>query len=306
MRAVLVGPGRIGLSLAADLARSTAFGPVVVTGPEAEAPAFLTGLAGLRYLPLGAGSGGQLAPDRVASLLGGPDSEVLLLFTVPDGALAGAAAAWAKAVSEAGAEYHGIALHSSGFHTATELAPLAALGWSTGSWHPLAAVAAPRRDAFQGGTVGVEGDPRARAVAELLAQEVGAHVVEVRSGEKARWHAAAVLASNALVACLSAALRELEAAAGSEVKLADLMPLARCALEQVGTRGLPNGLTGPVARGDAETVTGHLAALDPATAALYRALAAELLRLASPRLDSKTQRALRAALETPDFGPIPG
>lgn len=309
MRLIVVGPGRVGLSLAADLAGAGLLDRLLVVGPRPDAPPFLRRHApGALYAfpapgrepgPEARPSGAPAGADALALLGETPrnrPSEAALLFAVPDGAVAAAAAAWASALERANLPAPGVALHTSGLLPAAELAPLAGVGASVGSWHPLVALAGPRLGAFRGLTVGVEGEPAAVALGERIADAVGARPVRVRGGEKARWHAAAVLASNCLLACLSAAAREASAASDGGAEIDDLLPLARSALDEVADHGLTEGLTGPVARGDAAAVARHLDALDPGAAALYRPLAVELLRLAAPRLDAEAARALRAAL----------
>lgn len=310
-RLILVGPGRLGLSLAADLTAAGLLEAPVVVGLRPDPPSFLTRqVPAARYLAAapgaeaagappgeageGDGRAGAPSAEALARVLGGRPADALF-FAVPDDALAPAAGAWAAAYARSDVPTPGVVLHTSGFHGSEALAPLAEAGASAGSWHPLTAIAAPRRGAFRERTVGIEGRGAAIALAETLAEAVGARAVRVRPGEKARWHAAAVFASNCLVACLSVAARE-AAAASDGAGLRDLLPLARSALEEVAERELPEGLTGPVARGDAGTVAGHLLALDPAAAALYRLLAEELLLVAGPRLDEERRRALRAAL----------
>lgn len=319
---VVVGPGAVGLSLAAGLARSGAFGPVAVVGRRAAASPFLRRSAPkVLYFPLAGREGSRPAgpdaarsgeerpaPRSPAAGEEGPARETVvelwegcapgpvLLFAVPDDALSPAAAAWAGALARAGLPPPAAALHASGFHPSSVLAPLATAGAEVASWHPLVALAGPRTEAFAGRTVAIEGGEAGLATAKAIAKGVGARTVRVAAREKARWHAATAFASNGLVACLSVAAREAAAASAGETGLEDLLPLARSALEEVAARGLEGGLTGPVARGDARTVVGHLDALDPAAAALYRLLAAELARLAASRLDPASRRALARAL----------
>lgn len=310
VRLVVVGPGRLGLSLAVDLAAAGVLEPRVVVGRRPAPPPFLRRHApAVRYLaterdgqsgrPDGGHAVARVGVPPAAALsaaLGGSLSEAALLFAVPDDAIPGTAAAWTTALARADLPVPAIALHTSGFHRSDALAPLADGGASVGSWHPLVALAAPRREAFRGSTVGVEGESAAIGLAESIARAVGARPVRLRADGKARWHAAAVYASNCLVACLSVAAREVAAASDGEAGLVDLLPLARSALQATAEHGLAGGLTGPVARGDVETVVGHLRALDPAAASLYRLLAEELLRIASPRLSLARRRALHAAL----------
>lgn len=291
LRVTVVGPGRVGGSLAAALAGAGE--AVELRGrPGAPPPA-------LEAAPGVIGAAGPPAP-------GEPVAPTLVL-AVPDDELEATASAWAAALDggeDAGGSAAGdpdvpapVALHTSGAHGPEALAPLRAAGRAVGGWHPLTAVAAVDPGAFRGRAAGVSGDPGAVERARALSEAVGARPIPVDDGAHARYHAAAVLASNGLVACLAAAREELAGATGGRGDLEDLLPLARAALEHVEALGLDGGLTGPVDRGDAGTVRRDLEALGPERAGLYRRLARELLDLAGDRLPPGRRRALRELLE---------
>jgi len=283
-RLVIVGPGRVGLSLAAGLADSVPLASVEVRGRSEGRPSFLEG-----------------RPEIVFGL--GPMDAVTpgtwLVLAVPDDALEEAAREWAASGRPA---VPAVALHTSGVHPASVLAPLGDLGASVAAWHPLTAVARPDSRALRGVTWGLEGDEAAREVAGRLTRALDGRTLPVASGEHARYHAAAVFASNFLVACLAAAADELRAALepGASAGVRDLLPLARAALAQVERDGLETGLTGPVARGDPGTVRAHLAVLPPERRSLYRGLARELLRLAAPGLPPERAAELAEALAAED------
>src|SRR5262249_54379335 len=105
----------------------------------------------------------------------------------------------------------------------------------------------------------------------------------------------ATVASNHLVALMGQVGRLADAAG---VPRAALWPLVRATFDNVETLGPAAALTGPVARGDADTVARHLATLPADERAAYRALAAEALRL-SGRRDPD----LVALLESDEVGP---
>ena len=329
-RLVVVGPGRLGLSLAAALHAAAAAREVEVRGrtprePESGPDAGGAGRPGARPPFLRSRPG--IAFARGVGELPGPGG--CLLFAVPDDALAEACRAWAAAggggptagradpaagPGPAGEAAAGpappppVALHTSGVHPSSVLAPLRDLGFAAASWHPLAAVARPDPEAVHGRAWGVEGDRAARERAAAFTRSLEGRILPVRAGGHARYHAAAVFASNFLVACLGVAREELAAAleAPGEARAEDLLPLARAALDAVERDGLAAGLTGPVARGDAGTVRAHLAALEPARRALYRGLARELLGLAAPGLGDERTAALEAALEEEGAAPAAG
>jgi predicted short-subunit dehydrogenase-like oxidoreductase (DUF2520 family) len=98
------------------------------------------------------------------------------------------------------------------------------------------------------------------------------------------YHAAAVFASNYLVALAGLAVELLETIGWSEPDaVAGLVPLMEGALAEVARNGPTGALTGPIRRGDVETVTRHLEALAsrPRVADLYRMLGQIALEIAA-------------------------
>lgn len=177
-------------------------------------------------------------------------------------------------------------LHTSGAAGTELLGAAADLRHPTGTMHPLVALADTGADAerLTGAWFAVEGEPEARALAERLVRALEGRVLAIAPGSKALYHAAAVFASNYLVSLLAVAER-LAAGAGVEEKSAReaLISLARGALENVSRSGPAAALTGPLARGDHETVRAHLSALSARDRAIYSVLARETLALARER-----------------------
>ena len=132
------------------------------------------------------------------------------------------------------------------------------------SLHPLMTVpAGAPRDVLAGAGCAVDGStPRALAVAEALAGRLGMHATRVADEDRAAYHAAASIASNFLVT-LEGAAERLAATAGVDRAL--LAPLVRAAVENWAARGAGDALTGPVARGDEETVARQRAAVEQRT-----------------------------------------
>jgi predicted short-subunit dehydrogenase-like oxidoreductase (DUF2520 family) len=126
--------------------------------------------------------------------------------------------------------------------------------------------------------------------------------LRIDAGRLRYYHAGAVMASNALVAALDAAVILL-ARAGVErdAALRAIGPLARTSLDNALNSGPQAALTGPIVRGDAATVAAHREALrdvDPTVAKLYEAAAGHLLQLAKQRgLSEASLRALQEVLE---------
>jgi predicted short-subunit dehydrogenase-like oxidoreductase (DUF2520 family) len=160
-----------------------------------------------------------------------------------------------------------VVLHASGSADPEGLRALRSAGHAGGTFHPLVPIADPARAAelFKGAWVGVDGDAPAIAASDRLAGRLGAHTLRIPKGEKARYHVAAVLASNfpTVLATLSALLLA-DAGVPPHESWDAVRALMRGAVLNLDTDTPLAALTGPVVRGDAETVRRHLAALTAA------------------------------------------
>jgi predicted short-subunit dehydrogenase-like oxidoreductase (DUF2520 family) len=206
-------------------------------------------------------------------------SAAVVLLAVPDRAIAPLSA---ELASQSGIGSSHTVLHLSGLQDREALSALAPTGAALGSFHPLQTVSDPATAAerFAGAYAGVEGDERAIAVAETLARSLRMTPVRVPSEAKPAYHAGATFAANYTTALVAVAERlALEAGIPPEVARRLYLPLIRGAAANLEA-GPAAALTGPVRRGDVETVQAHLAALRPDDRALYRLLAREALRLA--------------------------
>jgi predicted short-subunit dehydrogenase-like oxidoreductase (DUF2520 family) len=133
-----------------------------------------------------------------------------------------------------------------------------------GSFHPLQSFPRPRPpEAFRGSLVAVDASaPPLRRRLERLARDLGAKPRGVEEADRVVYHAAAVFASNYLVALAAEAVELLGTIGWSESEaVVGLIPLMGGALDEVARRGPTAALTGPIRRGDVETVTRHLEAL---------------------------------------------
>jgi predicted short-subunit dehydrogenase-like oxidoreductase (DUF2520 family) len=174
----------------------------------------------------------------------------VVLLCVPDGEIPAAGEAVADGP---------LVGHCSGATGLDVLAPHEAF-----SLHPLMTVAngAPPT-IFAGAGCAVDGStPRALAVAEALAAALGMRATRVSAEDRAAYHAAASIASNFLVT-LEGAAERLAATAGVDREL--LVPLVRAAVENWAADGAEQALTGPIARGDEETVARQRAAVEERT-----------------------------------------
>jgi len=195
------------------------------------------------------------------------------------------------------------------FHTSGSM-PASVLGTNAdsghiGSYHPLQAfVPAPSpRASPLPYCVALEGGEHAIATGHYIARATGHGAIVLQPGTKSAYHAAAVLASNGLVALMAAAVRVLaEGGIESDDAWKLLRPLVQGTVDNLDSSSPAEALTGPIVRGDASTIARNLRALqdDPGATSIYRALGSEAMRLAAKRGMSGTQLALLAtALVTP-------
>lgn len=176
-------------------------------------------------------------------------------------------------------------LHAAGSLPARDaLAPLVAAGFPVGTLHPICSL---RREVecswLDRCSFGVEGDEPAREMAlRLIEDQPWIDLQNLDSHARTRYHAACALAANHLSVLLAEAADTLVSVTGSQPRAVidqALAVLMRSALHNLLALGLPRGVTGPVARGDAATVARHAEALDPPVGALYRQLSARLAAL---------------------------
>jgi predicted short-subunit dehydrogenase-like oxidoreductase (DUF2520 family) len=180
-----------------------------------------------------------------------------------------------------------VMLHASGGVEPGAYREARAHGHPCGTFHPLLPLADPAHAArlFRGAWVGIDGDSAARAVSAQLAAALGAHTLEIPS-DRALYHAGAVLASNFL-GVLGAIAAEAMRAAGVPAAEANAATrsLLLAAADNLGKRDARDVITGPIARGDSDTVRAHLRALapHPALDESYRALSRHAVALAGSR-----------------------
>ena len=171
-----------------------------------------------------------------------------------------------------------IVVHCSGAKSSRILGDAITVGAAVASVHPVRSFADPAAVAadFAGTICSIEGDPNALAILTPLLVHIGAQIVNITAENKLLYHAGSVIASNYLVTLMELALQTYQAA-GIPPAEAQAMaaPLAKQTLENVFQMGTAKALTGPIARGDLETVSRQLNALEawnPAVAEVYRAM----------------------------------
>lgn len=197
----------------------------------------------------------------------------ILLLCVADSALPG----FSKNLP--GYKKGAVLLHTSGALPSTILGDRP--GLHRGSLHPLASFPNPQDAArnLLGCHFIWEGNTHAQRVIKTMIKKLRSHGVGISTRNKARYHAAAVLSSNLVVALLEVALDEAQKA-GLENPPRLLLPMARATLRTIEKVGTARALTGPIQRGDLITIQHHLRALVGTHRDAYKQLSLVALQLA--------------------------
>lgn len=261
LRVGVVGAGRVGAVLAAAL--GAAGHQIVAAAGESDA-----------------------SRSRIAALL--PDVAVLkptavarscdlLLLTVPDDMLANVV----TTLSDAGAIRAGqYVVHTSGRHGLAVLAPAAAVGARVVAMHPAMTFTgtALDLDRLAGCVFGLTAGVNERPLAESLVADLGGRPMWVPEEMRTLYHAGLAHGANHLVTLVTQAM-EMLAAAGADDPAGTLRPLLTAALDNALEHG-DAALTGPIVRGDVNTVRDHLAEISasaPHTLPSYLTLARDTL-----------------------------
>ena len=258
VRVGVVGAGRVGAVLAAGL--RAAGHDVVAAAGESEA-----------------------SRQRIATLLPGVPGDKpsavsracdLLLLTVPDDMLHNVV----SMLSASGAIRPGqYVAHTSGRHGLSVLEPAADLGAHVLALHPAMTFTGTALDLprVAGCSFGVtaQSEP-AVEMAQTLVADLGGRLVWVPEDKRTLYHAGLAHGANHLVTLVSQAMGLLRES-GATDPAATLRPLLTAALDNALTMG-DDALTGPIVRGDVETVRAHLDAItrtQPGTLASYVVMA---------------------------------
>lgn len=195
-----------------------------------------------------------------------------------------------------------VVLHTSGIAEVRSLESLRSAGFAAGTFHPLAPFAVMERvpELLRGGWIGIDGDDPARAAARRLAGHLGARTLEIPPGGKGAYHAAAVMASNFPVALASAAAGLMQSAGIADKSAQSAVEsLITASVGNLASRTPIEALTGPIVRGDVETVRKHLETLSsqPELYDVYRALSKIALKVAREQgTDAKALAAIKNLL----------
>ena len=277
----IIGPGKVGTALGALAVRAGL--PVVAVAGGAPGKAE----AAAEFI------GGQASPcsPAIAAGVGG-----LVLLTVPDDRIQ----LVCQELAQEGAFAAGaVVAHCCGMLSSDILRPAAdCCGCLIGSIHPLQTFPTVQAavEKLPGTWCFCEGDEEAVEVLHCLAEAIGTHPVRIDPGGKVLYHAAAVMACNYLVALLDAAVSLARRAGVDERRWLEASgPMLRAAVDNVLGLGPAEALTGPIARGDVETIRRHAAALGAADRGLRRLYAAAGLQTVELALRKGSLRRPQAA-----------
>ena len=207
-----------------------------------------------------------------------------ILIAIPDCAIDTAAAVLADSGMQ-----DGIVLHTCGALGPEALHCLTDKGVACGVFHPLQTVPSAEVGitSLTGITYGIAGSPAAQAWAGDLAKKLAGQALVIPTGATTLYHIAAVMASNAVVGVIDMARALLEVSGIERDRaLPALQILAETSVRNAASLGTENALTGPIERGDVNTIESHLRALEDVPGnftELYLAVSHQLLNIARLR-----------------------
>lgn len=207
-----------------------------------------------------------------------------ILIAIPDCAIDTAAGVLADSGMQ-----DGIVLHTSGALGPEALNCLTDEGVACGVFHPLQTVPSAEVGvtSLTGITYGIAGSPAAQAWAGDLAKKLAGRTLVIPTGATTLYHIAAVMASNAVVGVIDMASALMEVSGVERDRaLSALQILAETSVRNAVSLGTENALTGPIERGDLNTIESHLRALEHVPGnftELYLAVSHQLLDISRRR-----------------------
>ena len=218
------------------------------------------------------------------------DTAELVFITTPDDAIAQVAAElfWHRGQS---------VIHCSGAHSLDILSPVKEFQALPGAFHPLQTFASIDHAVknIPGTTFALEADGELLETLKQIATDLEGNWVQLKAGDKVLYHTAAVLACNYLVTLMKLSTDLWRAFGVSRPEaIRALLPLLRGTLNNLENIGLPNCLTGPIARGDVGTIEKHLEALEkvaPSLLSTYKELGIQTVPIALSKGKINKERA---------------
>jgi predicted short-subunit dehydrogenase-like oxidoreductase (DUF2520 family) len=226
-----------------------------------------------------------------------------IFLTVPDGEIA---SVWQSLKQYTICDC--IICHFSGALSSRIFSGIESTGASGVSIHPMYPFSSKKQSYqdFQGAYLVMEGDKKALDTMKALWEKINHPVLVLDAGDKIKYHAAAALASNAMLGLMKTSLDLLgECGFDSDESMALLTPLVRSNVSSMLEKGCVESLTGPVERNDIDTVSKHLSALSGDDLGVYRSTAVKLVELAErkhPQRDYGDMRKLIGLRNPTDKG----
>jgi len=196
----------------------------------------------------------------------------IIWFCVNDDAIRTSAEEYAPATGWKGK----IGLHSSGALASDELGVLKRRGAAVASAHPMMTFVAGKAAGVSGVAFALEGDAAAVKAARKIAEDLGGHPFQIRKENKVLYHAIGAFCSPLVIALLTLGEKVARQAKVPQAELRRVMqPILQRTIENYVNNGAAASFSGPIYRGDVETIRKHLAALKrvPQARAAYLALA---------------------------------
>jgi predicted short-subunit dehydrogenase-like oxidoreductase (DUF2520 family) len=223
------------------------------------------------------------------------DAADVVFITTPDGAIP-------QVAHEVKWHNGQCVIHCSGADSTAVLEPAKKAGAMTAAFHPLQTFAGAKEamENMPGSTFCIEAEEPLLSTLKQMADDLGGNWITLKAGDKAAYHAAAVFASNYLVTLvkLSADLWQTFNIPSSQA-VKSLLPLLKGTIHNIETIGLPNCLTGPIARGDAGTVGKHLQTIKekaPQILSTYKELGRQTVPIAVAKGAIKKEQARQLEL----------
>ena len=226
------------------------------------------------------------------------DNAQLVFITTPDDAIA-------SVVSQIRWHLGQSVVHCSGADSTDILQPAKESGAQVGAFHPLQTFASVKQaiENIPGSTFALEaGEPLLKTLKDM-ATALDGHWVELKASDKVIYHAAAVIACNYMVTLVKLAtdLWQTFNVPPHQATRA-LLPLLKGTIHNIETVGIPQCLTGPIARGDIGTIKKHLDALNqtaPQLVSTYRELGLQTIPIAvaKGRINQNQAQELRVILQ---------
>ena len=187
-----------------------------------------------------------------------------------------------------------LVVHMSGAHSLDLLDAARKAGAHRAVLHPLQSLASREQGVktLPGSYFRIEADTEALLTAKDIVKALGGIELVMPKWKSdgvsaALYHAGAVSVSNYFVALVDYGLRFYQAlGADKKEALKAVLPLIRGTLHNIETLGIPDALTGPIMRGDTQTVRDHLAAMQkraPNLVGLYKGLARQTVAVAKDK-----------------------